>query len=330
MTRARDTADTQDNSGGAVPPFVAGKNPVLNSAFDIWQRGTTSATTAVIYTADRWQKGSGTNYTHSRQVTGDSTNLPFIQYCLRAQRTASSTSTTAVEVGSSFESANCIPFAGKTVTMSFYARAGANFSAASSFLLSQIYTSTSTDANLFSGGFTGAATPLSANVTLTTTWQRFTVTGTIASNTTQFAPYFTYSPTGTAGANDYFDITGIQVEVGSVATPFSRNAGTIQGELAACQRYYQVFGGNNGQYPIVTGYATSAQTPRYPIAFPVTMRITPTIAKTGTWDVSNCAGPSPTFIGTYGFAMEVLVTSTGNFYAYPNSTDDTFTCSSEL
>jgi hypothetical protein len=231
-------ADSSTSTGLRYTAGTVQANPILNSAFQVWQRGTTSATTDRIYTADRWQKGSGTNYTHSRQTTSDTTNLPFIQYSLRAQRTASSSSTTAVELGQSMETINCIPFAGKTVTMSFYARAGANFSSTSNLLLSQVYSGTSTDGNLFSGTFTGAATPVSSNVTLTTTWQRFTITGTIATTATQLCPYFVYTPTGTAGANDWFEITGVQLDIGSVALPFRTYAGTIQGELAACQRYY--------------------------------------------------------------------------------------------
>jgi len=220
------------------------QNPVLNSAMQVWQRGTSVAVSgafALTYAADRWgffRTGYATGMTVSRQVTGDTTNLPFIQYAQRVQRDSGNTSTGIIYTLQNFESINSIPFAGKTVTYSFYARAGANYSAASSALSYSVNTGTGTDQNLVNG-YTGQAAPISTTATLTTTWQRFTATAALSSSATQIGVAFAYTPVGTAGANDYFEVTGVQLEVGSVATPFHTYAATIQGELAACMRYYE-------------------------------------------------------------------------------------------
>ena len=179
--------------------------------------------------------------------------------------------------GTVVETANAIPYAGKIVTMSFYARVGANFSATSSTINAYVTTGTGTDQNGILGAWTGAATPLSQNFTATTTWQRFSVTGTFASNVTEFYNYVNFTPTGTAGAADYLEVTGIQLEIGSVATPFTRSGGTIQGELAACQRYYWRQTGP-GVYARIAGSGignTTTQANFVP-TFPVTMRTVPT------------------------------------------------------
>jgi hypothetical protein len=253
-------------------------------------------------------------------VTGDTTNLPNIQYCLRAQRTAGSTTTTGVELSQSMESAVCIPYAGKPVTISFYARAGANYSSASNALTMYLYSGTSTDGNLFAGGFTGAVVVASTTATLTTTWQRFTVTGTVGATATQLAPYALYSPTGTAGANDYYEITGVQIDIGSVALPFRTNGATIHGELAACQWFYyalvSVLYTSLGKAVMTTATAAVSS-----INFPQLMRTTPTINTTGTagdYRVANASAYTctavpamvdPTFTSPSG--CSVLYASTG-------------------
>ena len=218
-------------------------NPVLNSAMQIWQRGTTSSsiTTTATYTADRWASVSGasTAMVVSRQATGDTTNLPNIQYCSRVQRTSGQTGTSVLYFAQSIENTNSIPFAGKTVTLSFYARKGANYSQATSIVSAYLQTGTGTDQNILNGGLTGAVNAIAQDATLTTTWQRFTYTGTIGATATQLGMFFAYTPVGTAGAADYFEITGVQIDIGSVALPFRTNGGTFQGELAACQRYYE-------------------------------------------------------------------------------------------
>jgi hypothetical protein len=237
-------ADSAATTGLRYSATPSASNPVLNSAMQVWQRGTSFAVSgSASYTADRWQAVSAAytaGLTVSRQTTSDTTNLPNIQYCARVQRDSGNTSTAARNLQQNFESVNSIPFAGKTVTLSFYARAGANYSAASSALGVQWVWGTGTDQNNYLTGFTGG-TNVSATlgVTLTTTWQRFTLTGTIGATATQICTLFYFSGVGTAGVNDYFEVTGVQMDIGSVALPFRTYAATIQGELAACQRYYE-------------------------------------------------------------------------------------------
>jgi len=79
------------------------------------------------------------------------------------------------------------------------------------------------------------------------------------------------SVVGTNGATFY--ITGVQLEVGSVATPFERL--NYQQQLAQCQRYYVKFGGT--RYP---GASQSTDAISFPIPLPVTLRSSPTVSAT--------------------------------------------------
>jgi hypothetical protein len=86
-----------------------------------------------------------------------------------------------------------------------------------------------------------------------------------------------------------FYITGVQVEVGSVATPFERRPYGL--ELALCQRYYfkSAFGAFVG-----TCLASVANRIRGHGKFSVTMRTTPSITF-GATDIDNVAAfGSPT------------------------------------
>jgi hypothetical protein len=267
-------------------------NPVLNSAFQVWQRGTTSADSASSpYTADRWQlsRSSSSGATVTRQVTGDTTNLPFIQYCARVQRNSGNTSGNLIYLTQSMESINSIPYVGKTVTLSYYVRAGANYSASSSSFKMELITGTGTDQNLVSG-FTGQTTVASLTHAITSTWQRFSFTGSIGSTATQLALGTTFAPTGTAGANDWYEITGVQLEVGSVATPFKTYAGTIQGELSAAQRYYTRFTGGQAYTRYGNAIGASGTALNATINLPVTLRTNPSSIDFGNLAVQQYGG----------------------------------------
>jgi hypothetical protein len=312
---------------------------------DIWQRGTTnsmaaSTTRSSGFGADRFQMETGANQatTISRQSVSDTTNLPSIQYCTRIQRNSGQTGTGTQYYTQSLETANSIPLVGKTVTLSFYARAGANYSPTSSILKPTIWSNTTTDSNVWAGGWN---TVTSSSVTLTTTWQRFSVTGTITATQTQIAIGFEWSPTGTAGANDYYEVTGVQLELGSIATTFSRAGGTIQGELAACQRYHHRFSGEGSATAalINSGLAFSTTVAMFIFNLGTTMRTGPgtmqvsnqgiyrptnaTAYSGGTWSLNQTFDNSVRAIYTHGSAIfvagESLITSsttTSNYFAF--------------
>ena len=305
-------ADSSTSTGLRYTAGTVQDNPVLNSAMQLWQRGTSFAITVPAYTADRWQAARAGNVagsTVSRQVTNDTTNLPNIQYCLRFARDSGNTSTNVLYLGQSFESINSIPFAGKTVTVSFYARAGANYSSASSILNLKLLSGTGTDQNNLTAGYTGAATVVNTNATLTTTWQRFTVTGTVAATATELAFLLENTPVGTAGAADFYELTGLQIDVGSVALPFRTNAGTIQGELAACQRYYwRATGSANNYYTNGLGY-TGTEVLAF-VQMPVSMRVAPTVL-----DYSNLVFRDGS--STFGFSsMSINQSGTSTIVLY--------------
>ena len=289
-------ADSSQTTGLGWTATPSASNPIINSAMQVWQRGTSFAiaSSTATYTADRWcVQRNATGSTISRQATGDTTNLPFIQYGLRIQRDSGNTSTQLIAASQSFESVNSIPFAGKTITVSFYAKAGANYSSASSVFKMQIYSGTGTDQNVLSG-LTGSALVIDGSATLTTTYQRFTFTGTVAATATQLAIYSFYTPVGTAGANDWAEITGVQIDIGSVALPFRTFSQTLQGELQACRRYLPAYSGSNNDN--IMGYSYATNNAIYGFQFDTPARVYPT-----------------------------GITATGTFYGYANNTQYTIT-----
>jgi hypothetical protein len=252
-------------------------NAVINGAFDFWQRGTTTNHTgSIIYGPDRWaifRGGFAVGATSSRQPAG----LTSFQFANRVQRASGNTLTATIIAIQPFESVSSIPFAGKKVTLSFFARRGANFSGATNSVVASITTGTGTDQTPWSG-FTGFATAATGSRQLSLDWEQFFITGTVAASATQIAVDISYTPSGTAGANDWFEYTGVQLEEGSTPTPFRRNGNSIEGELAACQRYYNRYLATGSAFTR-WGYADSLSTTEVVgyFYFPVEMRRIPTV-----------------------------------------------------
>jgi hypothetical protein len=307
-----DTNGTINLLTSSTLSYSAGKNAIINGSFDIWQRGTSVAVAAAAktFTADRFWGARGTSVagaTVSRQSVSDTTNLPTIQYCARVQRDSGNTSTQYIALTQDIETSNSIRFAGQSVTLTFYARKGANFSAASNALPVSVVTGTGTDQSL-STGYTGQATAFSGTATLTTTWQRFTFTGSIAATATQIGIQPYYTPVGTAGAADYFEITGVQLELGSTATTFARTGSGIQGELAACQRYYWRIANTDAYAVYGMGIGESTTALGAAIQMPVPMRVKPTSVDYSSVQFSDTNNsPVPTSLSISSFKSSSFI-----------------------
>jgi hypothetical protein len=208
------------------------------------------------------------------------------------------------------ETKDSLRFAGQTITFSFYARKGANYSGASSDLALNISSGTGTDQNNISGAFTGATVLTNTTATLTTSFQRFTYTVTVGSTATQLGFYWTFTGVGVAGVADYVEITGIQMELGSYATTFSRAGGTIQGELAACQRYFvRLVNGSEKTAEAITlaqAYGTTGAIAALQWIVPMRSTPTMTISAIGHFGIFNA---SATVLTATNFALTSSGTS---------------------
>jgi hypothetical protein len=282
---------TLPNSLSSVNTFGF-KNRLINGAMNIWQRGTsfTNSANSNQYTADRWAIFSGVGTV--AVVSQASSGLQNYPYALRVQRQAANTGTAGCYAIQVIETANCRDLAGQSVTLSFQARAGANYSSSGNTLTAYVVTGSGTDqglTNAINSSWTSQAS-VTQNFTLTTSFQAFTFTTTIPSGTNEIAIYIASIGVGTAGANDYFDIVSVQLEKGTQATSFDfRSIGT---ELALCQRYYQQWGGNSGNERLATGFNYGSAQMRATIPLVVTMRTAPTLtySAVGDWAVEAATG----------------------------------------
>jgi hypothetical protein len=137
-------------------------------------------------------------------------------------------------------------------------------------------------------------------------------------------------------ASDYFQISQVQLEVGSKATPFQTATGTIQGELAACQRYCYVNVSSTG---LGIGECRSATTGYVIFKLPQTMRVAPTATYPLASTISFNSAASQTapitvatdLAGVDYFAMAFTFTGrTAGQAAYVQNSTGTIILSAEL
>lgn len=247
------------------------RNRIINGDFDIWQRGT--STTSSGYLADRWiSANTGSTKTASRQIFDlgqlDVPNNPT--YYFRTVVTSVEGVDNYVNLIQRIESV--ATFAGKTATLSFWAKADASRSVGVSFVQ-----------NFGTGG--SPSDPVTFGATkfdITSSWTKYTLTvavpplydigsqtrkviGTSANDHLAVRIFFD------AGSNlnddsasvghqsGTFDIAQVQFEEGSVATVFELRPLGFEQDL--CLRYYQRFssdGRSNAAFYNIVARTTTA------------------------------------------------------------------------
>ena len=283
MSRAQLTSTVEQNSAGAAPFSVAGKNKIINGDFGIWQRGT-SFTTNYAYTADRfipYFAGTGATQTISQQtLTPGSISGYESQYFMRNVVVGGSDTTNNQNTMIQYIE-NVQTLTGQ-VTVSFWMKANSG--------------TPKIGVGLQQGFGSGGSSTVVLNgqsATISTSWARYSFTFTLpsisgktigAGSSIALVIYFSAGSANAtfAGFNalqsNTFDIWGVQLEAGSVATPFTTASNTLQGELALCQRYYQRWVAGTNSTDFLAGAFDSATIGIFMGTLAPSMRVAPSVS----------------------------------------------------
>jgi hypothetical protein len=308
----------------AGPTFTAGKNKIINGDFGVWQRGTSfSLGNGTTYTADRWRtyrdgSGATVNVTQQAFTPGTAPVAGYeSQYYLQFAQTVAGSGGTYSALTQPIE--NVQTFAGQTVTLSFWAKAS------SSLLVTPAIN------QVFGSGGSSTVYNYGTNQNLTTSWARYSWTVTLAllaGKTIGTGSYVDLQFELPVNSVQTISIWGVQLEAGSVATPFTTATGTLQGELMACQRYYYknstAVGASNGIL-VPSGTAVSGTVFNFFPTFPVPMRTAPTTGFTfngfigAIWASSYNGGGTSSLVASNVTPYGALLTWVGSASSGPGA-----------
>jgi hypothetical protein len=264
-------------------------NGLINGGHEVWQRlGIGGATTiaaaasATTYGADRWCITTGVNQASTISQSAGSTSAS--QYSGVVQRNNGQTGTGIMTYEQPFELSEIVKWRGRIIYISCVVATGGNWSPTSGTLTLSILCGTGAARARGLSGYTGETTQLTVTTNLAPSSGATTISGTASSviptTTTQMTLMFSWTPTGTAGANDLFTVDDVMWSA-SPGAPFERRI--VSEELVMCQRYLPSLNVTGSSLIIPQmGYTSStAGGYVYPI-FPVTARIAPTGITVGT------------------------------------------------
>jgi hypothetical protein len=291
--------------------FAAGKNKIINGDFRINQRSFSTSTSGSTYTFDRWVAifGGGTTTWSAQSFapgSAPSTGYESSNF-FRASVSSQSGSSDYSQFGQYVEDVR--NFAGQTITVSFWAKSGSGTPKVQVFAR-----------QVFGSGGSAQVDTAATSTTIGSSWNRYSATinvPSISGKTIGSGSYIGIWITLSLGSvyslfdiglqSNTFDFWGIQAEVGSNATAFQTATGTLQGELAACQRYYYRNTTNASQYGFIgTGYGWTTAIGRCIIPLPVPMRTIPTSIDTSAMNTFYWE------TGTTGFTTPTSITDSGN------------------
>lgn len=278
------------------------RNKIINGNFDVWQREYVFNTSTSLFEyitqvqdinnqlsskflADRWPfyAGTGTNqtftcqkgtFTQAEAATFESRPKFYGRWLLGTQATGSQANRNMFY----HRVEGLHPYAGKIMTLSFWARSNNVGSSILNCYCSQTYR--------VSSPFTQSPSVVSLpTFTLTSNWQKYTATFTVA-------PIDTTTYNLAWGANDrdstwdsftqivfnipgssgrFVDMTSVQLEEGPIATPFEQRPIGLERHL--CYRYfYKMVSGQ------IAGIASTGSAMIYQATFPVSMRKVPSFS----------------------------------------------------
>ena len=187
------------------------------------------------YFADRFFAAGGASSAILMAATPDASVTGFNQ-SLKVSRQSGNSNTAVINLGQVVETFDSLRCQGQTVTLSFWARAGATFSGGA--LTVQLIAGNGVNqsaASLIARTWTGLSSVVSAQQGLTSAMTRYQFTGAVPASASQLGVLLSFTPSGTAGVDNSISINGVQLEIGPSASPFEHIDAQVTLEI--CQRY---------------------------------------------------------------------------------------------
>jgi len=320
------------------------RNAIINGNFQVAQRATSfvaGANNDDSYNLDRWYILSDGN--DVVDITQSTTEVPT-----NGSQTSIALDVETINkkfgIAQIIEQRNCQGLIGSTVTLSFKAKVSSTtkLDSVKAAVVAWSGTADTVTSDIISAWNVEGVNPTlianatyentPANLNVTTSWATYSVTAAVDTASTGNIIVFIWSDVTDTTAGDFLYITDVQIEVGTVATPFERRP--IGTELALCQRYFQIY----TQPPLRGAMNGPTGAARCGMVLPVVMRVAPT-AVAGLFSVFDGSGlgtvssVSASYLDTQSVEFDFV---TNNFSAairpaviYQNGTES-LTLSAEL